>query len=63
MNLTLILFLLFVALFAFVAKIATSSKENRMYNDINTDEWNCSSCGFLVQVGDQCIYCNTKRNE
>ena len=55
MNLTLILFLLFVALFAFVAKIATSSKENRMYTDINTDEWNCSSCGFLVQVGDQCI--------
>ena len=33
------------------------------YTDINTDEWNCPSCGFLVQVGDHCIYCNTKRIE
>ena len=63
MSPSLLLFLIFVALIAFIAKIATSNFKNDTYTDINTDEWNCPSCGFLVQVGDNCIYCNTKRIE
>ena len=63
MSPSLLLFLIFVALIAFIAKIATSNFKNDTYTDINTDEWNCPSCGFLVQVGDHCIYCNTKRIE
>lgn len=63
MSPSLLLFLIFVVLIAFIAKIATSNFKNDTYTDINTDEWNCPSCGFLVQVGDHCIYCNTKRIE
>ena len=63
MSPSLLLFLIFVALIAFIAKIATSNFKNDTYTDINTDEWNCPSCGFLVQVGDHCIYCNTKKIE
>ena len=40
MSPSLLLFLIFVALIAFIAKIATSNFKNDTYTDINTDEWN-----------------------
>ena len=34
----------------FSAVIAKSSHEKDTFSDINTDEWECPSCSFLVQV-------------
>jgi len=46
----------------FSAVIAKSSHEKDTFSDINTDEWECPSCSFLVQVGNHCIYCGARKH-
>ena len=55
--LLIIIFLLIV----FSTKIAKSSYDKDIFENINMDEWICPHCGFHVQVGDHCIYCDTKK--
>ena len=47
----------------FSAVIAKSSHEKDTFSDINTDEWECPSCSFHVQVGDHCIYCGARKQQ
>jgi len=57
---SLILFFI-VILAVFIGKQRGSDNP---YEDLSIDEWNCPDCGFLVQVGDRCIYCGyTKDNQ
>ncbi|MFL3052635.1 MAG: hypothetical protein ACJZ15_05580 [Candidatus Neomarinimicrobiota bacterium] len=54
----LVIFFLFIALAVTVSK---SSPSNDIYSEISTEEWLCPICGFEVQVGDICIYCDTPK--
>ena len=53
MSPSLLLFLIFVALIAFIAKIATSNFKNDTYTDINTDEWNCPCLLYTSDAADE----------
>ena len=48
-----------VILAVFIGK--QNSRDNP-YEDLSIDEWNCPECGFLVQVGDRCIYCGYNKD-
>ena len=41
--------------------VAKSAAGQEIYSDINTEEWLCPNCGFEVQAGDMCIYCDTPK--
>tara|TARA_B100001750_G_C15361092_1_gene522245 strand:+ start:77 stop:268 length:192 start_codon:yes stop_codon:yes gene_type:complete len=41
--------------------IARSNQPEDRYTDLETDEWDCPDCGFHVQLGNICIYCNAKK--
>ena len=57
---SLILFFI-VILAVFIGKQKSSDDA---YEDLLIDEWNCPECGFLVQLGERCIYCGyTKDNQ
>ena len=41
-------------------------KKGKSFNPIlnvplNTEEWYCPECGFHIQAGDKCIYCDTEK--
>jgi rubrerythrin len=42
--------------------VTGKNKKEDTYTDLDTDEWNCPECGFLVQAGDKCIYCGTEKS-
>ncbi len=48
-------------LFAITIYITGKNKREDTYTDLETDEWYCPECGFHVQVGDKCIYCDTSK--
>lgn len=51
-------------LFVFIGIVVLIARANRpedAYLDIETESWECPDCGFQVQVGDVCIYCQTKK--
>tara|TARA_B110000014_G_scaffold204571_1_gene154833 strand:- start:7136 stop:7360 length:225 start_codon:yes stop_codon:yes gene_type:complete len=52
-----IIFFIIVAVLVGVQKI-----KDDPYKDLSLDEWNCPECGFLVQVGEICIYCGYDKN-
>jgi rubrerythrin len=57
---SLILFFI-VILAAFVGK---QKNNDDPYEGLSIDEWNCPECGFFVQAGNRCIYCDyTKDNQ
>ena len=41
--------------------IARSNSPEKFYSDLEVEEWNCHECGFHVQAGNNCIYCNAKK--
>ncbi len=58
------LYLLIMILFIFIGIVVFIARANRpedAYLDIETESWECPDCGFHVQVGDTCIYCQTKK--
>ena len=55
------LYVIFVMIFIFigiVTMIARSNSSEKFYSDLEVEEWDCHECGFHVQVGNTCIYCN-----
>ena len=57
----LVLFLFLFLFLALVAMIAQSNNSEKYYSDLDIDEWDCHECGYHVQVGNICIYCNAKK--
>jgi len=41
--------------------VTGKNKKKDTYTDLNTEEWDCPECGFHVQAGDKCIYCDTEK--
>ena len=60
----LILVAIIVVLLYFALATARSYQDNREAPD-NLDEdmlpWTCPECGFYVQMGTSCIYCQEKK--
>ena len=52
-----IIFFIIVAVLVGVQRI-----KDDPYKDLSLDEWNCPECGFLVQIGEICIYCGYDKN-
>jgi len=55
---TLLLISIIITFFIIVAVLVAVQKlKDDPYKDLSLDEWKCPECGFLIQVGDKCIYC------
>ena len=42
--------------------VATKGSNNIIYDEIETEEWECPECTFNVQAGNICPYCDTKKS-
>ena len=59
-----ILSILLTTFILFIVFVLIQQKElNKIKNEDIKDlsEWNCPECGFLVQMGNSCTYCYTKK--
>ncbi|HIB74229.1 MAG TPA: hypothetical protein EYM74_04020 [Candidatus Marinimicrobia bacterium] len=64
MGFSLLLFSLILFLIVILAVFIGRQKSNDdPYEDLSIDEWNCPECGFLVQAGDECIYCGYTKDK
>ncbi len=59
-SLYLLGFIIIIFIF-FAILIARSSHNSTIYKDIDINEWDCSECGFHIQAGNKCIYCNSNK--
>ncbi len=57
-----LIFLIFSIMIGTTLYVTGKNKKEDTYTDLDTDEWNCPECGFLVQAGDKCIYCGTEKS-
>ncbi len=55
------IFAILTLLFAITIYITGKNKREDTYTDLETEEWYCPECGFHVQAGDKCIYCDTSK--
>ena len=63
MGFSLLLISIIIIFFIIVAVLVGVQKiKDDPYKDLSLDEWNCPECGFLVQVGEICIYCGYDKN-
>ena len=42
--------------------VASKGSNNIIYDEIETEEWECPECTFNVQAGNICPYCDTKKS-
>ena len=61
MGLSLYLLGIILTLFILFAILIARSDEIKTYENLDIEEWDCPECGFHVQAGDVCIYCNAKK--
>ena len=61
MGLSLYFLGLIVIFFIVFAVLIARSHNNKTYENLDIDEWDCPVCGFHIQAGDKCIYCNEKK--
>ncbi len=54
-------FLIFTALIGVMVFVTGKNRKEDSYTDLEIEEWDCPECGFHVQAGDHCIYCDTKK--
>ena len=63
MGFSLLLISIIIIFFIIVAVLVGVQRiKDDPYKDLSLDEWNCPECGFLVQVGEICIYCGYNKN-
>ncbi len=63
MGFSLLLISIIIIFFIIVAVLVGVQRiKDDPYKDLSLDEWNCPECGFLVQVGEICIYCGYDKN-
>ncbi len=51
-----------IILFGVVAVLIARAHNNNSYENLNLEEWDCPTCGFHVQAGNTCIYCNENKD-
>jgi len=56
-----LIFLIFTTIMGVTLFVTGKNKKEDTYTDLETEEWDCPECGFHVQVGDKCIYCDTEK--
>ena len=61
MGLSLYFLGIIVTLFILFAVLIARSDNTKTYENLDIEEWDCNECGFHVQAGDVCIYCNAKK--
>ncbi len=54
-------FLIFTALIGVMVFVTGKNRKEDSYTDLEIEEWDCPECGFHVQAGNYCIYCDTKK--
>mgnify|MGYP007063376357 FL=1 len=62
MGLSLYFLVIIVILFGVVAVLIARAHNNNTYENLNLEEWDCPTCGFHVQAGNTCIYCNENKD-
>ena len=62
MGYSLILIAIIILVIIVVALVSVQRLKEDPYKDLSIDEWNCPECGFLIQVGNSCIYCGYNNN-
>ena len=55
------IFAILAVVFGIIIYVTGKNKREDTYTDLETDEWDCPECGFHVQVGSKCIYCDTSK--
>ena len=59
----LLLFLIIFFIFTIILfLVAAKGSNNIIYDEIETEEWECPECTFNVQAGNICPYCDTKKS-
>ena len=56
-----LLFIIFTALIGTIIFISMKNNKEDSYTNLETEEWDCPECGFHIQVGSKCIYCDTEK--
>lgn len=62
MGLSLYFLVIIVILFGVFAVLIARAHNNNTYENLNLEEWDCPTCGFHVQAGNTCIYCNENKD-
>ena len=62
MGLSLYFLVIIIILFGVVAVLIARAHNNNSYENLNLEEWDCPTCGFRVQAGNTCIYCNENKD-
>ncbi len=62
MGLSLYFLVIIIILFGVVAVLIARAHNNNSYENLNLEEWDCPTCGFHVQAGNTCIYCNENKD-
>ena len=55
------IFLIITIMTGAVLYVTAKNRKEDSYTDLETEEWDCPDCGFHVQAGDKCIYCDTEK--
>ena len=62
MGFSLLLISVIISFIIIIAILVSVQKLNDdPYEDLQMDEWACPECEFLVQAGNECIYCGYKK--
>ncbi len=56
-----LLIFIFTVLIGITIFVSMKNKKEDSYTDLETKEWDCPECGFHIQAGDKCIYCDTEK--
>lgn len=52
-------FIILSSMIGVIIYISAKNRKDDAYINLEMDEWDCPECGYHIQAGNQCIYCNT----
>jgi len=62
MGFSFFLLILITAFFTGILVFSSmNNKKTDSYAHLETEEWDCPECGFHIQAGSHCIYCDTEK--
>lgn len=54
-------FLIFTFVIGALVYVTGKNRREDTYTDLDMEEWDCPECGFHIQAGKKCIYCETNK--